>query len=76
MPQQPKTGDHVRLTAQDFLPDYRPGDTGTVESGPHPIPSGGSYFIVLMDRGRPGAAAVVFTEREIELAAAVVAVSG
>lgn len=76
MSQQPTTGDHVRLTTPDFLPDYRPGDTGTVESGPHLIVSGGSYYIVTLKKDGPDATGVVCNEGEIEVDPAGVAVSG
>jgi hypothetical protein len=66
----------VRLLTRDFLPDYRPGDTGKVESGPQPIPSGGFYFVVTMDKDGPGATGIVFRDNEIAVDAAPVAVSG
>jgi hypothetical protein len=67
MSEQPKSGDRVRLTTGDFLPDDWPGDSGTVESGPHPIPRGGFYYVVTLDRAGPGAAGIVLTESEIEV---------
>jgi hypothetical protein len=69
MNKHPRTGDRVRLTTRDFEPDYRPGDTGTVESGPHPIPSGGFFYLVTVEKDGPGAAAIVFNASEIEVEA-------
>ncbi|HEY7310197.1 MAG TPA: hypothetical protein VH643_12615 [Gemmataceae bacterium] len=68
--QGPKTGDRVRLATRDFEPDYQRGEAGTVFSGPHPIPSGGFYCVVTMDKDGPGAAVIVFNSSEIELDAA------
>jgi hypothetical protein len=70
MSQQPKVGDRVRLRTRDFEPDYRTGDTGKVESGPHPIPSGGYYYVVTLDRGEPGATGIILNASEIEVDAA------
>ncbi len=55
------------MITPDFEPDYRAGDTGTVESGPHSIPSGGIFYLVRMERNGPGAAATTFRENEIEV---------
>jgi hypothetical protein len=73
MNKHPRTGDRVRLTTRDFEPDYRPGDTGTVLSGPHLIPSGGYYCVVTMDKDGPSAAAIIFNASEIEVEAAAMA---
>jgi hypothetical protein len=67
MSQQPKVGDRVRLTTRDFEPGYGLGEAGTVESGPHLISSGESYFIVLMDKDGPGAPGIILRTCEIEI---------
>lgn len=68
MSQHPKTGDRVRVVTRNFEPDYQVGDTGTVESGPQALPSGGFYYVVRMDRDGPDAKGNVFVAGEIELA--------
>ncbi|HEY7315522.1 MAG TPA: hypothetical protein VH643_39700 [Gemmataceae bacterium] len=62
----PKAGDRVRLTTRDFEPDYRLSEAGTVESGPHFIPGGGTYFIVTMEKDGPGAPGIILRTCEIE----------
>jgi hypothetical protein len=69
--QQPKTGDRVHLTTRDFEPDYQRGEGGTVVSGPHPIHSGGFYYVAVMDKDGPGAAVILFDTSEIEVDATV-----
>lgn len=64
-----KPGDKVQLTTRDLEPDYRVGEIGTVESGPHGIPSGGEFYLIRMDRDSPNARAIVFRGNEIEIAA-------
>jgi hypothetical protein len=64
----------MRITTQDFEPDYLAGDTGTVESGPHPIPSGGVFYVVRMERDGPGAAAIIVREDDMEVVATVEAI--
>ena len=67
MRQGPKEGDRVRLTTRDFEPDYRLGEAGAIESGPHFIPRGGSYFIVTMAKDGPGAPGIILRTCEIEV---------
>ena len=69
MTERPKTGDRVRLATQDFEPDHLVGDMGTVESGPYPIPSGGFFYLVRMEREEPGAVPIMFRENDIEVVA-------
>jgi hypothetical protein len=66
----PKPGDRVRLTTRDFEPNYFQGDIGTVESGPHPIPSGGFYYVVTMEKDGPAPGPTSFIADEIEVDAA------
>ncbi|HEY7311386.1 MAG TPA: hypothetical protein VH643_18640 [Gemmataceae bacterium] len=73
MNRQPKTGDRVRLTTRDFEPDYWPGDRGTVLSGPHPIPSGGHFYVVTLDKDGPTGTGITINANEIELDAAAMA---
>jgi hypothetical protein len=65
MSQEPKTGDRVLVTTRDFEPEYRPGDRGTVLSGPHPIPSGGFFYVVAVDKDGSAATGIVFHAGEI-----------
>jgi hypothetical protein len=67
MRQGPTTGDRVRLTTRDFEPGYCLGEVGTVESGPHFISNGDSYFIVLIDKDGPGAPGIILRTCEIEI---------
>jgi hypothetical protein len=73
MNRQPKAGDRVRLTTRDFEPDYRPGDKATVLSGPHPIPSGGHFYVVTMDKDGLAATGITINASEIELDAVAMA---
>jgi hypothetical protein len=73
MIERPKPGDRVRLITSDFEPDYRAGDAGTVERGPHLIPSGGYYYLVRMERDGLDAAATIIREDEIEVVTPMVA---
>ncbi len=63
----------MRLTTRDHEPDYFPGDAGTVLSGPHFVPSGGEYFVVVMDKSGPDASGSIFIAAEIEVDAAATA---
>ena len=67
MSQRPKTGDRIRLTTRDFEPDYRPGDKGTVMSGPHLVPSGGHFYVVVMDKDGSTATGRIINDDEIEV---------
>ena len=67
MSQEPKTGDRVLVTTGDFEPEYRPGDKGTVLSGPHPVPSGGFFYVVAVDKDGSAGTGIVFHAGEIEL---------
>jgi hypothetical protein len=70
MIQKPNPGNRVRLTTRVFEPDFRPGDIGTVLSGPHPISSGGHFYIVAMKKFGPGTEEIIFRATEIEVDAA------
>ena len=70
MSQLPKTGDRIRLTTWDYEPDYRRGERGTVLSGPHLIPSGGHFYVVIMDRDGPTGTGRIINASEIEIDAA------
>ena len=70
MIQRPKTGDRVRLTTRDFEPDYQRGEAGTVLSGPHPIPSGGHFYVVTLDKDGPTGTGIIINASEIEVDAA------
>jgi hypothetical protein len=48
------------------MPDYLPGDKGTVLSGPQPSDSGVPAYVVAMDKPA-GKGVVLFTEDEIEV---------
>jgi hypothetical protein len=61
-----KVGDRVRVTEYGRMAGYQPGDKGTVLRTPPSAATGIPYFIVAMDRDRPGTAGVMFAEREIE----------
>jgi hypothetical protein len=61
-----RVGDRVHVTAASHVPGYHPGEKGTVLRTPPPAATSAPYFIVAMDRDRPGSAGVVFAEREIE----------
>jgi hypothetical protein len=63
----PKMGDRIRLNTRDFEPDYQQGEAGTVLSGPHPIPSGGFYFVVVMDKDGRGAVVIILDTSEFEV---------
>ena len=67
MRQGPKAGDRVRLTTRDFEPDYRLGEAGAIESGPHFIPCSGGYFIVAMEKDGAGAPGIILRTCEIEV---------
>jgi hypothetical protein len=61
-----KGGYRVRVTVGNRRRGYRPGDTGTVWSGPHRSPGGGWHDYVAMDKGKPDDTPVGFSEDEIE----------
>ena len=58
MIRQPKMGDRVGLLTRDFKPDDRPGETGTLVSGPQAIPRGGCFSVLTLDKDGPGAAGI------------------
>jgi hypothetical protein len=60
----------VRLSTRDFEPDYGKGETGTVLSGPHPVPSGGFFYVVTMKKNGPSATGIILNASEIEVDAA------
>ncbi len=59
-----KSGDRIRVTGIKNVPGFRPGDTGTVKDGPHPMTAGGHYYIVQMDK--KGEESILFRAEEIE----------
>ena len=61
-----KVGDRMHLTTGDHAPDYYPGDRGTVLWPATTVPSGETYYGVLMDREISGAG-FLFNADEIEL---------
>jgi hypothetical protein len=61
-----KVGNRVRVTAANCVPGYYPGERGTILRTPPPGATVIPYFIVAMDKDRPGTAGVVFAEHEIE----------
>ncbi len=65
MPDRLRPGDRVRVTGRVRMAGYRPGDTGTVTSGPHTYPSGAVYYHVTMDV-QALVPAIVFLSDEIE----------
>jgi hypothetical protein len=67
MGQQATVGQQVHLTTRDYEPDYRPGDRGTVLSGPHPTPSGGFFYLVRLEKDGPAAAEIILHAEELEL---------
>ena len=59
-------GDKVRVTARNRVKHYRPGEKGTILSGPEVLFEGGMrYYLVSMDRDDQGGW-IVFAEDEIE----------
>jgi hypothetical protein len=60
-----KPGDRVRVTSWIRVPMYQERDKGTVTSGPHPYPSGATYYRVTMDKTAP-VGAIIFLPDEIE----------
>jgi hypothetical protein len=60
-----KAGDRLRVTARIRVPGYRPGDKGTVVSGPHLRPSGARYYIARMDKDHPDTR-VLLADDEVE----------
>jgi hypothetical protein len=61
-----KVGDRMHLTTGDYAPDYYSGDRGTVLWLAATVPSGETYYGVLMDREISGAG-FLFNADEIEL---------
>jgi hypothetical protein len=66
MTKQPQPGDRVRVTTRTAVPDYLPGDEGTVLRGPEPSDGGVPAYLVAMDYPA-GKGVVLFAEDEIEL---------
>jgi hypothetical protein len=46
-------GDRLRIRSQRRVSDYRPGDRGTVISGPKKSVTGETYYIARMDKNGP-----------------------
>jgi hypothetical protein len=57
-----KPGDRVRLTSDDTMSGFSPGDEGTIKQGPHPSPAGGHYYIVQMDNNIDSGPAIFMTD--------------
>jgi hypothetical protein len=64
MARKPRPGDRVRVTTWTGMPDYLPGDKGTVLTGPEPAGGGVPAYLVAMDEAA-GKGVVLFTEDEI-----------
>jgi hypothetical protein len=75
MTEQLKTGDRVRVLTPELEPDYRPGDKGTVVSGPQRLSGGEWFYVVTLDKDGPGATGTEFLASEIAVDGAAVAVS-
>lgn len=58
-------GDFVRLTPQNRMPRYEPGDRGMITQGPNTLGGVQRYYLVMMERDDPPRI-VIFTEDEIE----------
>ena len=63
---KPQTGDRVRVTTWTGMPDYLPGDKGTVLRGPESFEGGEPSYLVAMDEDA-GKGLVRFTVDEIEV---------
>jgi hypothetical protein len=60
-----RSGNRLRVTARIRMPGYRPGDKGTVMSGPHLLTSGARYYIARMDQDH-ASKRVIFAANEVE----------
>jgi len=58
-------GDFVRITQQNRIPRYKPGDRGMITQGPNNLGGGQRYYLVIMECDNP-LCTVIFTEDEIE----------
>jgi hypothetical protein len=59
-------GDRVRVTVRNRVPGFKPGDKGTILSGPRSPDGDPPYYIVVMDRDGLQRTGVVFAADEIE----------
>ena len=66
MAKNPQLGDRVRVTIWTCMPDYLPGDKGTVLAGPESSEGGEPSYLVAMDEDA-GKGLVRFTVDEIEV---------
>ena len=66
MAKKPQPGDRVRVTIWTYMPDYLPGDKGTVLTGPESSEGGEPSYLVAMDDDA-GKGLVHFTASEIEV---------
>ena len=66
MAKKAQPGDRVRVTTRTAVPDYLPGDKGTVLRGPELSDGGVPAYLVAMDYSA-GKGVVLFTEDEIEV---------
>jgi hypothetical protein len=60
-----RKGDLVRVTRQNRMPRYEPGDRGLIVMGPNGLGGNRLYYLVMMDKDVP-ARLVIFAEDEIE----------
>lgn len=60
-----RKGECVRLTRQNRLLRYQPGDRGMIIDGPHSLGGRGGYYLVVMDRDDPPRL-LIFMSDEIE----------
>ncbi len=65
MNRQRKKGDRVRISIQNRIPHFQPGDTGTVLDKPSISGEHACYYLVRMDRDAPSRP-VLFIKDEIE----------
>jgi hypothetical protein len=59
------TGDRVRISQQNRLPPYQPGDTGTIRDTSLAAGGQARYYLVIMDQDDPPQP-ILFAEDEIE----------
>ena len=65
-PRQLKPGDPVRVVTDVFLPFIRPGDKGTVQSGPDFVAGGGRSYVVALNKDPAGSIGHVFLAGHLE----------
>jgi hypothetical protein len=66
MSRELRKGQRIRVTGRNRLPDYDPGDRGTV-SATYALPTTiERFYVVAMDKDHPAHSGAVFAEDEIE----------